>query len=150
MSEYHFGEFVLDTGKRTLSRADSPVSLTPKAFDVGHLDQSAADSKKALDLNPDSWASPINLSRIYLLQGRPQDALSQIEHVHYPPYRAQFLALAYYAFGRERDSDAALNELITKYNASDAFEIATIYAFRDRIDEAFEWLERLMLNGIPV
>ena len=31
---YRFGQFVLDSRKRTLSRADSPVSLTPKAFDV--------------------------------------------------------------------------------------------------------------------
>src|SRR5713101_3437517 len=31
---YRFGQFVLDPRKRTLSRADSPVSLTPKAFDV--------------------------------------------------------------------------------------------------------------------
>src|SRR5277367_2012468 len=31
---YHFGEFVLDARRRTLSREDSPVSLTPKAFDV--------------------------------------------------------------------------------------------------------------------
>jgi eukaryotic-like serine/threonine-protein kinase len=31
---YSFGEFVLDPGKRTLSRANSPISLTPKAFDV--------------------------------------------------------------------------------------------------------------------
>src|SRR5580700_3813363 len=31
---YHFGEFVLDPGRRSLSRADSAVSLTPKAFDV--------------------------------------------------------------------------------------------------------------------
>ena len=31
---YCFGQFVLDPGRRTLSRADSPVSLTPKAFDV--------------------------------------------------------------------------------------------------------------------
>jgi len=31
---YRFGEFVLDPGRRTLSRADSPVSLTPKAFDL--------------------------------------------------------------------------------------------------------------------
>jgi eukaryotic-like serine/threonine-protein kinase len=31
---YRFGRFVLDPGRRTLSRADSPVSLTPKAFDV--------------------------------------------------------------------------------------------------------------------
>src|ERR1700678_1414344 len=31
---YRFGQFVLDPARRTLSRADSPVSLTPKAFDV--------------------------------------------------------------------------------------------------------------------
>ena len=31
---YHFGQFVLDPGRRTLSRPDSSVSLTPKAFDV--------------------------------------------------------------------------------------------------------------------
>jgi DNA-binding winged helix-turn-helix (wHTH) protein/TolB-like protein len=31
---YHFGQFVLDPRRRMLSRADSPVSLTPKAFDV--------------------------------------------------------------------------------------------------------------------
>src|ERR1700733_10986403 len=31
---YRFGQFVLDPARRTLSRADSPVSLTPKAFDL--------------------------------------------------------------------------------------------------------------------
>src|SRR4030095_9372642 len=31
---YCFGKFALDSRKRTLSCADSPVSLTPKAFDV--------------------------------------------------------------------------------------------------------------------
>jgi DNA-binding winged helix-turn-helix (wHTH) protein/tetratricopeptide (TPR) repeat protein len=31
---YHFEQFVLDPVRRTLSRADSPISLTPKAFDV--------------------------------------------------------------------------------------------------------------------
>src|SRR5271170_8430961 len=31
---YRFGEFVLDPGRRTLSRADVPISLTPRAFDV--------------------------------------------------------------------------------------------------------------------
>src|ERR1700745_4519462 len=31
---YRFGQFVLDPGRPPLSRADSPVSLTSKAFDV--------------------------------------------------------------------------------------------------------------------
>ena len=29
-----------------------------------------------------------------------------------------------------------------KYHASNAFEIATIYAFRNQTDKAFEWLDR--------
>src|SRR6476661_2666927 len=31
---YRFGQFALDSRRRTLSRADAAVSLTPKAFDV--------------------------------------------------------------------------------------------------------------------
>src|SRR5579862_7854038 len=31
---YRFGPFALDSRRRTLSRADSPVSVTPRAFDV--------------------------------------------------------------------------------------------------------------------
>src|SRR5438309_3994691 len=31
---YRFGQFALDSRKRTVSRADSAISLTPKAFDV--------------------------------------------------------------------------------------------------------------------
>src|SRR5690242_21736513 len=31
---YRFGQFVLDSRRRTLSHADLPISLTPKAFDV--------------------------------------------------------------------------------------------------------------------
>ena len=31
---YRFGQFVLDPARRTLYRADTPVALTPKAFDV--------------------------------------------------------------------------------------------------------------------
>jgi TolB-like protein/DNA-binding winged helix-turn-helix (wHTH) protein/Tfp pilus assembly protein PilF len=34
ISSYRFGPFVLDPARRTLFREDSPVSLTPKAFDV--------------------------------------------------------------------------------------------------------------------
>jgi len=51
-------------------------------------------------------------------------------------------AIAYYALGRQRESDAALSELITKYHAIGAYQIAGIYAFRNQPDEAFEWLDR--------
>jgi TolB-like protein/DNA-binding winged helix-turn-helix (wHTH) protein/Tfp pilus assembly protein PilF len=129
--------------------ADSWDSLGNIEFYAGQLDQAAADTKKALELNPDHWFGSINLSRIYLLQGRAQDALPEIEHVHYATYRAHLYALTYYALGRKKESDAALSELITKYHASNAFEIATIYAFRDQTDEAFEWLDRAYAQRDP-
>ena len=116
---------------------------------MGQLDQSAADCKKALELNPDDFGAPITLGQIYLQQGRPQDALAEIEHVHFAPHRAHLYALTYYALGRKKESDAALRELVMKYHASDAFEIATIYAFRNQTDEAFEWLDRAYAQHDP-
>jgi tetratricopeptide (TPR) repeat protein len=128
--------------------ADSWGRLAETEFFMGQLDQSAADSKKALELNPDQWSIPDDLSRTYLLQGRPQDALPQIEHVHYA-HRVQMYALTYYALGRKKESDAALNELMMKYRASNAYEIAQVYAFRNQTDKAFEWLDRAYAQRDP-
>ena len=58
------------------------------------------------------------------------------------PFRSQHYAIAYLALGRQKESDAALSELIEKYNAIAAFQIAEVYAFRKRPDEALEWLDR--------
>ena len=118
-------------------------------FFSGQLDQALADCKKILELNPDFVDDPLLLSQIYLMQGRPQDALPEIERIHFAPLRAFSYALTYFALGREKESDAALNELITKYHASNAVEIAEVYAFRNRPDKAFEWLERAYAQHDP-
>jgi hypothetical protein len=76
------------------------------------------------------------------MQSRPQDALPEIEHVGYDPYRMYLHAIAYHALGRKKESDAALRELIAKYQTIDPYLIAEIYAFRNQSDEAFEWLDR--------
>jgi TolB-like protein/DNA-binding winged helix-turn-helix (wHTH) protein/Tfp pilus assembly protein PilF len=128
--------------------ADSWGRLAETEFFMGQLDQSAADSKKALEVNPDHWSSPDDLSRTYLLQGRPQDALPEIEHVHLV-HRVQLLALTYYALGRKKESDAALSEFIDKFHASNAYEIAQVYAFRNQTDKAFEWLDRAYAQRDP-
>ena len=82
------------------------------------------------------------LSEIYVMQGRPQDALPEIERVGYDKERRFLYAITYHALGRKKDSDAALRELIAKYQAIDAYQIAEVYAFRNQSDEAFEWLDR--------
>jgi hypothetical protein len=48
----------------------------------------------------------------------------------------------YQAVGREKDSEAALRELIAKYHEDGAYQIAMAYAFRNQSDKAFEWLDR--------
>jgi tetratricopeptide (TPR) repeat protein len=111
-------------------------------FFMGQLNQAAADCKKALELNPDVWSGHIYLSQIYIFQGRPQDALPEIELVRYDLWRAILHAVAYYALGRQKEADVALSELIAKYHAHNAYEIARVYAFRKLSDEAFQWLDR--------
>ena len=113
---------------------------------MGKLDQAAGDCKKGIELNPDVSTA---LVPIYLMQGRPQAALPEVEREHNAPIRAFLYALTYHALGREKESDAALNELITKYHASNASEIAMVYAFRDQTDKAFEWLDRAYAQRDP-
>lgn len=104
-----------------LGRFDEAVQLHRRAFDLdplnaagwdglaeakfymGQLDEAATDSKKALEMNPDVWPGPILLSRIYMMQGRPQDALAAIELVRFDGPRVWLHAIAYHMLGREKD-----------------------------------------------
>jgi tetratricopeptide (TPR) repeat protein len=122
--------------------ADSWEQLAETEFFMGQLDEAAADFKKALELNPDVSAAHMMLSQIYVIQERPQHALPEIELVRDDPVRASLYGIAYYALGREKESDAALREIIAKYHECGAYQIAEIYAFRNQSDEAFEWLDR--------
>jgi TolB-like protein/Tfp pilus assembly protein PilF len=129
--------------------ASSWESVAWTEFVMGQLDQSAVDCKKALELNSDAETCAGILTLIHLLQGRPQDALPEIERIHGASIRAWQYAVTYYALGRKMESDAALSELITKYHASNAFDIAMVYAFRNETDEAFEWLDRAYAQRDP-
>jgi TolB-like protein len=109
---------------------------------IGQLEVAAADFKKALELKPDVFPGNISLSRTYIVQGRAQDALPEIELVPYDLPRFFLHAIAYHALGREKEADAALRELIAKYSERGAYQIAQVYAFRNQCDEAFVWLDR--------
>jgi DNA-binding winged helix-turn-helix (wHTH) protein/TolB-like protein len=122
--------------------AHSWAALGEIEFRGGKLEEAEADYRKAQEFRPDDDLSSINLSEIYVMQGRPQDALPLIERVGYDPIRTFLYSIAYHALSRKKESDTALSELITKYHASMAHQIAEVYAFRNQSDEAFEWLER--------
>ena len=121
--------------------AGSWETLAETEFFMGQLDEAVADVKKSLQLNPDVFLGPLMLGKIYVLQGRPQDALPEIERVRDESQRAFLFAIAYHSLGRKQESDAALSELTTKYQQN-TYRIAEVYAFRNQSDEAFEWLDR--------
>ena len=116
-------------------------SLAENEFAAGRQDSAAAHGKKALELSPDVFPGPILLSKVYLVQGRPQDALQEIALVRYDDIRAFLTVMAYYALGRKKESDALLSEFITKYPRH-TYELAEIYAFRNQLSEAFASLDR--------
>jgi len=83
-------------------------SLAETEFFMGQLDEAVADFKKALELNPDVAAAHVMLSQIYVIQGRPQHALPEIELVRSDLMRAYLYPIAYYALGQKKELDAAL------------------------------------------
>jgi TolB-like protein/DNA-binding winged helix-turn-helix (wHTH) protein/Flp pilus assembly protein TadD len=111
-------------------------------FYMGQLVAAVPHLKKALELNPHIWHGHVYLSQIYILQGRPHDALSEIEHIQEGDQRLVHYALAYYALGRKKEADTALNEVIAKYQSIDKYQIAAVFAFRHEPDKAFEWLDQ--------
>jgi tetratricopeptide (TPR) repeat protein len=117
-------------------------SLAETELFIGQLDVAVVDIKKALALNNDIWNGHFYLSEIYIMQGRPQDALPEIAGLQDQRLRLYLYALTYHALGREKESDDALKELIAKYQAIDSYLIAVVYAFRNESDKAFEWLDK--------
>ena len=118
------------------------MGLVLHLYYTGRLDDAAEAAKKALDLNPDVPALQTFLSRVYLAQSRPQDALAEARRETDPGYRQQGLALANYALGKKQESDAALRQLIAAFQSDGAFQIAEVYAFRGEADRVFEWFGR--------
>jgi TolB-like protein/DNA-binding winged helix-turn-helix (wHTH) protein len=158
LSEGAFSAAIIGHADEALALARRAVELDPlnpsswsalgeiKYFE-GQFAGAEADVKKSLELSPDAFPGPFLLSEIYVLQGRPQDALPAIEGVRHDSARAFLYPIAYHALGREKESEAALRELIAKYRAHAAFQVAEVYAFRNQSDEAFEWLDRAYAQG---
>jgi TolB-like protein/DNA-binding winged helix-turn-helix (wHTH) protein len=141
----HFDEG-LTLGRRAVEidplNARTLAGVGELKYRTGALDEAVADFKRSLELDPQRNPSHIFLAELYAVQGRSQDALSETEQERTGPLRLEDEAIAYHALGREKESDAALQELITKYHTIDAYQIAEVYAFRKQPDEAFKCLDQ--------
>jgi TolB-like protein/tRNA A-37 threonylcarbamoyl transferase component Bud32/Tfp pilus assembly protein PilF len=127
-------------------RASAYHALAYNTWWAGQLREAETAAEKGLELDPQfPWLHTV-LSRVYLAESRPQDALAEAERDTAPVFHLQDLALTYHALARKKESDQALAELISKYKETAAFQIAEVYAFRGEGDLAFTWLERAYLQ----
>jgi tetratricopeptide (TPR) repeat protein len=111
--------------------------------DLGRYDEAHAALQRALDLNPqDAVMTHEVRGEVYLAQGRPQEALEEMEKEPSGWLHELGMALVYSALGRRKDSDDALATLILQYPDAAAYQIAQVYAYRGQVDQAFQWLER--------
>ena len=115
--------------------------------------------KKALELMPKFGNAYNLLTRVYLAESRPQDALVAAGKETYEPFRLYALALAYHGLGRQQEADEYLAKLVDIAKNDGPFQIAEVYAFRGEKDQAFHWLDNafevrdggmLFISGDPL
>jgi len=93
-----------------------------------------------LELSPAIPVIHHDLARVYLAQGRPLEALTEIQQEPEPVWRLFGQALVYHDLGKKQEADAALREFIAKYSDDSAYQVASACAYRGETENAFEWL----------
>jgi tetratricopeptide (TPR) repeat protein len=110
--------------------------------------------ERALAIIPTNDSFHFALGQLDLLQGRLDEAQTEFQKQGAEGNRRMGVAMVEHAGGREKQSQAALKELIDKNAGDMAYQVADVYAWRGEKDKAFEWLERAFqqrdsgLNGI--
>jgi TolB-like protein/Tfp pilus assembly protein PilF len=94
---------------------------------------------RALQINPGSIWPRYRLAQIELVDGHAEQALMFAQTSSRPEVGT---AMASYTLGRSADSQRALDELISRYAQTLAYQIAQVYAWRGETDQAFAWLDR--------
>jgi len=110
--------------------------------------------ERALAISPTADSFHFALGQLDLLQGRLAEAQAEFQKQSAEGNRRMGVAMVEHANGHDKQSQAALKELIAKNAGDMAYQVAAIYAWRGENDKAFEWLERAYqqrdsgLNGI--
>lgn len=109
---------------------------------AGRTTEAELACRKALELAPQRVMTRFHLAMSLLAQGRGEEALSAAQQEPEEWARLVGEAIIQHAAGRHAESEAALQELIAKYQREAAYQVAEVYAARSEADLAFAWLER--------
>jgi tetratricopeptide (TPR) repeat protein len=111
--------------------------------------EAMASFRTALSLSPGYAGAESWIGQALLLQGDPDGALAAMQKESSEPWRMIGLPMVWHALGKKAQSDAALAELIEKYEKDAAYNIAYVLAYRGDADRAFEWLNKAVAYHDP-
>jgi len=106
------------------------------------FDAAIASCRTTLRLAPERMNTHAAISSTLLLQGDAGAALAEAQLEPNESFRLIGQAMACHTLGRREESDAALAEVVQKYERDSAYNIAYVLAYRDEADRAFEWLDK--------
>lgn len=109
---------------------------------IGDADHAAEHCRQALDLDPHAALSHAIHSAALQMQGHIDEALAAAGREPHRVFRCLGLAYRHHEMGHTAEAEAALRELIDSYGWTAAYQVAMVYAGRNELDHAFEWLER--------
>jgi len=109
---------------------------------AGRYDESIASYRTALSLSPGYADAQGQIGLALLLKGDSPGALAAMQKESSEMWRTIDLPMAWHALGKKAESDAALAELIRKYEKDSAYNIAYVLAYRGEADRTFEWLDK--------
>jgi len=127
-------------------------SLARVLFYGDKLDEADAAGRKMAELQPSASSSHRWQVLAAVQRADGETALREAQLEPDNTFRPFELALAQYVRGDRKASDAALADLIANSRDSLAYQIAEVYAVRQEVDKAFEWLQIAFDNhdgGMP-
>ena len=98
--------------------------------------------ERSLEINPEQAFAPGWLGVLLVVEGRPEAALPFFNRSTSEFLRLTGAATAQHSLGHAKESQQALDALISGYGHNGAYQIAAVYAWRGENDRAFQWLER--------
>ena len=105
-------------------------------------DAAEALMRKSVELSPQAVSAHSTLAFLLDGQGRTEEAIAEAELEVADWAQRYALAILHYKHGRPEESNRVLGELIATRHQDAALQIAAVYAFQGKPDQAFEWLAR--------
>lgn len=124
-------------------------TLSGALIRAGRDEEGFAHLRTVLRLAPNRGLTHYSIGSSLLRKGDLPGALAEFQQETSPTWKLDGLALIYHALGRKAESDAALNEIIAKYQKESSWNIAYIFAYRGEADLCFEWLEKAIVYRDP-